>query len=48
MTKSAWNDLEAVLGRYLAQHGRQGTTKDNTNPAGTGASVAALTSRSPR
>jgi len=48
MAKSAWNDLEAALDRYLAQHGRPGATNDNTTPGGASASVAALTSRSPR
>lgn len=48
MAKSAWNDLEAALDRNLAQHGRPGATKGNTNPGGASASVAALTSRSPR
>ena len=45
MAKPAWSDLEAVLRRYLAQHGQAGKTNDNANPSGTRASVAGPTSR---
>jgi hypothetical protein len=45
MAKPAWNDLEAVLRRYLAQHGQPGATNDNANPRATRASGAGLTSR---
>ena len=46
MAKSAWNDLEAVLRRYLAQHGRPDATNDKSNPNGPRASNACLTARS--
>jgi hypothetical protein len=45
MAKSAWEDLEAVLQRYLEQHGRPGVTNDNLKPGEANASVAGLTSR---
>jgi len=45
MAKPAWNDLEAVLRRYLAQHGRPGTASDNAIPSGMRASIAGPISR---
>ena len=43
MAKSAWNDLEAMLRRYLEQYGRPGASNSSQND--TRASVAGLTSR---
>jgi hypothetical protein len=48
MAKAAWNDLEAVLRRYLAQHGPPGATNDNASPSGARASGAGPTSRNPK
>lgn len=45
MSKPAWNSVEAVLRRYLAQHGRPGAVSDNANPVGTRANVAGPNSR---
>jgi hypothetical protein len=48
MSKTAWKDLEAVLLRYLAQHGRPSATNDNVKPGAGNASVGGLTSRNPQ
>jgi len=45
MAKPAWNELEAVLRRYLAQHGRPGTASDNAIPSGMRAGIAGPISR---
>jgi hypothetical protein len=45
MAKSAWKDLEALLQRYLDQHGRPGATNNNVKAGEANASVAGLTSR---
>jgi len=48
MAKAAWNDLEALLRRYLEQHGRPGTTSESAKAGASAAIPRSTQSRSPQ